>query len=101
MPKLSMIKESVIMSVQNIVSNKMRSFLTTLGIIIGVAAVIAMVTTVSAVSDYMMDEFSSLGAGTLTVNAPGTALKAGLTENDLEEIKKLDTGAGKRLPQSD
>lgn len=58
-----MIKESIIMSVQNIVSNKMRSFLTTLGIIIGVAAVIAMVTTVSAVSDYMMDEFSSLGAG--------------------------------------
>ena len=94
MPKLSMIKESVIMSVQNIVSNKMRSFLTTLGIIIGVAAVIAMVTTVSAVSDYMMDEFSSLGAGTLTVNAPGTALKAGLTENDLEEIKKLDNVKG-------
>ena len=26
MPKLSMIKESVIMSVQNIVSNQMRSF---------------------------------------------------------------------------
>lgn len=94
MPKLSMIKQSVIMSVQNIISNKMRSFLTTLGIIIGVAAVIAMVTTVSAVSDYMMSEFSSLGAGTITINAPGTALKVGLTENDLEEIEKIDNVKG-------
>ena len=39
------------------------AFLTMLGIIIGVAAVIALVTTVSGVSDYMMSEFSSMGAG--------------------------------------
>ena len=94
MPKLGMIKQSVIMSVQNIVSNKMRTFLTTLGIIIGVGAVIALITTVSAVTDYMMNEFSSLGAGTLTITAPGTPLKYGLTENDLAELEKMENVKG-------
>ena len=94
MPKLGMIKQSVIMSVQNIVSNKMRTFLTTLGIIIGVGAVIALITTVSAVTDYMMNEFSSLGAGTLTITAPGTTLKYGLSENDLAEIESMENVKG-------
>lgn len=94
MPKIGMMKQSVKMSVQNILSNKMRSFLTTLGIIIGVAAVIALVTTVSAVTDYMMNEFSNLGAGTVTINATGTPLKSGLTETNLEEIEAMENVKG-------
>lgn len=94
MPKIGMMKQSVKMSVQNIISNKMRSFLTTLGIIIGVAAVIALVTTVSAVTDYMMNEFSNLGAGTVTINATGTPLKSGLTESNLDEIEKMENVKG-------
>ena len=94
MLKLGMIKQSVLMSVQNILGNKMRTFLTTLGIIIGVGAVIALITTVSAVTDYMMNEFSSLGAGTLTITAPGTPLKYGLSENDLEEIENMENVKG-------
>lgn len=94
MPKIGLMKQSVKMSVQNILSNKMRSFLTTLGIIIGVAAVIALVTTVSAVTDYMMNEFSNLGAGTVTINASGTPLKSGLTETNLEDIKAMENVKG-------
>lgn len=94
MRKIGMIKQSMKMSIQNIVSNKMRSFLTTLGIIIGVAAVIALVTTVSAVTDYMMNEFSNLGAGTVTISASGTPLKSGLTESDLAEIESMDNVKG-------
>ena len=90
MPKFGLIKQSFKMSVRNIMSNKMRSFLTMLGIIIGVAAVIALVTTISGVSDYMMDEFSSMGAGSVTVSANGTALKQGLSEHDMEEIEAID-----------
>ena len=44
--KWDMLCESVSMSVSNIMGNKMRSFLTTLGIIIGVAAIIALMTVV-------------------------------------------------------
>ena len=38
-----MIKESIKMSWSNIIHNKMRSFLTILGIIIGVASIIALI----------------------------------------------------------
>ena len=82
------------MSMQNIKSNKMRTFLTTLGIIIGVTAVIAMITIVNGVIDSVMGQFSSLGAGTLSVSITGSALKNGLTEKDLQNIAELDNVAG-------
>lgn len=94
MLKLSTLKQSMKMSFQNILGNKMRSFLTMLGIIIGVTAVISLITIVSSVTGYMMDSFSSMGAGSLTVSANGTALKQGLSENDLAEIQALNNVAG-------
>lgn len=87
-------RQSVQLSWQNIKSNKMRTFLTTLGIIIGVAAVIAMITIVNGVIDTFMGEFSSLGAGTLNVSAMGTPLKRGLSDNDIKTIRELDNVAG-------
>lgn len=94
MPSMSIIKQSIKMSLQNIKSNKMRTFLTTLGIIIGVAAVIAMITIVNGVIDTVMGQFSSLGAGTLSVTINGSALKSGLTETDLQNLSELDNVAG-------
>ena len=72
----------------------MRSFLTTLGIIIGVTAVISLITIVNGVIDTVMSEFSSLGAGTLTVSVTGTPFKRGLTESDMEKILELDNVSG-------
>lgn len=65
MLNFGILSQSFRMSMQNIKSNKMRSFLTMLGIIIGVAAVIGLITIVQSVSNYVMNEFSSLGAGTV------------------------------------
>jgi len=90
MRSLGIIKESIKMSLQNIKSNKMRSFLTMLGIVIGVAAVIGLITIVQGVTDSVMSQFSSLGAGTINVVTPGTALKEGLTESDIETLRGLD-----------
>ena len=87
---LSMMVESVRMSVSNIRQNRMRSFLTILGIMIGVTAVIALVTTISGVSSSISDSFSSMGAGTMTLSATGTDLQGGLTAENMEEISKLD-----------
>lgn len=42
-----MLKECIKMSWSNILNNKMRSFLTILGIVIGVASIIALITIVS------------------------------------------------------
>lgn len=94
MHSMSIIKQSIKMSLQNIKSNKMRTFLTTLGIIIGVAAVISMITIVNGVIDTVMGQFSSLGAGTLSVSISGSALKSGLTETDLQNLSSLDNVAG-------
>jgi putative ABC transport system permease protein len=79
---------------QNIKSNKMRSFLTMLGIIIGVAAVIGLITIVQSVSNYVMNEFSSLGAGTVSVSAFGNAMKQGLNDNDIQTLNGIEGVAG-------
>lgn len=85
-----MLKESLRMSWQNIRANKMRSFLTILGIVIGVTAIIALITTVEGATQEMTRQFSELGAGKVSVSVSGTALKRGLTEADLERLSELD-----------
>lgn len=87
---LTMFIESVRMSVSNICHNRMRSFLTILGIMIGVTAVIALITTISAVSATISDSFTSMGAGTMTLSAPGSDLKAGLSADDLETLTAME-----------
>ncbi len=74
------------MSAANIVGNKMRSFLTTLGIIIGVAAIIALMTVVQGATDTMNEQFDAMGLGTLRLQVTGTALKRGLTDAELGEL---------------
>ena len=89
-----MFRESLKMSWQNIVHNKMRSFLTILGIVIGVAALIALITTVQSVITEVNSQFDDLGANTLMVQAQGTALKMGLTDKDFEDLQAVEGIAG-------
>ncbi len=89
-----MLRECVVMSLENIWGNKMRSFLTVLGILIGVTAVIALITTVSGVSSALTSSFSSMGAGTLTVSVSGSDLKNGLTSEDLNELLTISDVEG-------
>lgn len=91
---MGIIRQSIQLSWENIKSNKMRTFLTTLGIIIGVTAVISLITIVNGVIATVMNEFASLGAGTISVSISGTPLKRGLTESDLESLEALDNVAG-------
>lgn len=69
------ITESVSLAIKNIVSSKVRTLLTMLGIIIGVAAVIVIVGLGSGLENYIADSFSSMGTNTLTV----TVLPRGAT----------------------
>ena len=94
MHSMGIIRQSIQLSWENIKSNKMRTFLTTLGIIIGVTAVISLITIVNGVISSAMNEFASLGAGTISVSISGTPLKRGLTESDLESLEALDNVAG-------
>ena len=87
---ISVIRQSIKMALQNIKANKMRSFLTMLGIVIGVAAVIALMTIVQMVSESVMGQMSGLGAGTLTVATGASPMKEGLSEKDIKILDEID-----------
>ncbi len=89
-----MLKESLRMSWQNIKSNKMRTFLTMLGIIIGVTAIIALITTMEGATGEITSQFTALGAGKVNVSVTGTPLKRGLNSNDIQQIAAIDNIAG-------
>ena len=94
-----MYKESFLMAWASIIANKMRSILTMLGIIIGVAAVIALVSIGNGVKQDIQNSISSLGSNLLMVmpgapRTPGVRPSAGsmksLKVSDYEAISKLD-----------
>ncbi len=87
---ISVIRQSIKMALQNIKANKMRSFLTMLGIVIGVAAVIALMTIVQMVSENVMGQMSGLGAGTLTIATAPSPMKEGLSEKDIKILDEID-----------
>ncbi len=60
--------QSFNLAMKSIWSNKMRSALTMLGIIIGVAAVIILVGLVNGQMSYMTESFSDMGTDQVTVN---------------------------------
>ncbi len=63
-----MLGQSFRMAFSSIASNKMRSFLTMLGIIIGIMAVVVLVSIVSSATGQVTDELNSMGAEKLSVS---------------------------------
>ena len=58
--------QSFQMAISNILSRKVRSLLTMLGIIIGVVAVIVIIGLGNGLESYMVDSFQSMGTDLLT-----------------------------------
>lgn len=94
-----MYKESFLMAWASLIANKLRSLLTMLGIIIGVAAVIALVSIGNGVKQDIEDSISSLGSNLLVVmpgapRTPGVRPSQGsmksLKISDYEAIAKLE-----------
>jgi putative ABC transport system permease protein len=61
-------KEAVKIALQSLWANKLRSVLTLLGVVIGVASVIAVVTLVNGANTYVTTKFSKYGADVFTVS---------------------------------
>ena len=86
----------------SISGNKMRSFLTVLGIVIGIMAVVIMVAVGETVQQSITDQFSSLGTNTIMIRA-GAAQSGGvrsgnrmtLTMDDVKYILQLPEKACK------
>ena len=95
-----MYKEGFLMAWSSLIANKMRSLLTMLGIIIGVAAVIALVSIGYGVRQQITESISSLGSNLLMVypgapRTPGVRPVAGANKtiklSDYEAISKMDS----------
>ena len=86
-----MIVETFRQAIQNVWSNKLRTFLTMLGIIIGVMAVIVIVGLGNGMTQSMRDSFSAMGTNTLSINIWGYGSRT-VTVEDVYAIgtKNLD-----------
>ncbi|MPM07793.1 Macrolide export ATP-binding/permease protein MacB [bioreactor metagenome] len=80
------LSESFSLAIQNIRSSKMRSFLTMLGIIIGIAAVMVIVGLGNGMENYMTSQFQTMGTNTLTVQITGKGSSASLSVDDMYGI---------------
>lgn len=65
------LKQAFKMAIKSIAASKMRTFLTMLGIIIGVCAVIVLVSVVQGSTGSITDSIESLGANSITVSFTG------------------------------
>ena len=82
------LRQTIRMAVSSIFSNKLRSFLTMLGIIIGVASVVLLISIVQAGTNSVMDQIGGLGGDQVIVTITDTRRK--VTLNDLRELEESD-----------
>ncbi len=87
-----MIWETVRLAFQAILRNALRSFLTVLGVVIGVAAVIAMVTIGQGSSEQVTASVESLGSNVLILR-PGRAMMGPGTREDAPAFRLADAEA--------
>ena len=87
-----LITETIWVALGAIRANKLRSFLTTLGIIIGVSAVIAMVSLGEGAQQVVEDQISQMGTNVLTIRADQRRSGGGSTQ-DTEDLSVTDAEA--------
>lgn len=84
-----MIRENIRMAWLTVISHKMRSFLTILGIVIGTASIIGLMTIISGVTDSINEEVATFGADRMTVQIED-ASKSGVSVAELDRLEAID-----------
>src|SRR5438445_8951412 len=89
-------KESLKMAFQNIKDRKLRSFLTIIGIVIGISAVISLISVGQGTTQFITGQLSGLGANKLLIGAEQRGSFTGppsspqqLTSKDLDQIRAV------------
>ena len=102
-----MLLEAVKLALRSVARNKLRSVLTLLGIVIGVAAVIAMVTIGSGTSAKVQENLAKLGSNMLvirpernTFGPPGGGDSRAFIERDFDLLKQGLTGVRAMAPSA-
>ena len=92
--------ETFQLSLRNIWGSKMRSFLTMLGIIIGVCAVIVIVGLGNGMQGYIEDSFDELGTDSLTVMIMGRGSSRSVSEDEMYQMVEDNSDVLKQLSPS-
>ena len=94
--------EYIKMAVQNIRANKGRSLLTMLGIIIGIASVIAIVSIGEGTKNQMNSEIDGIGGGQIAVSVSNDAITESefITAVDVQAVREIDTVEGVNVSES-
>ena len=85
---LRVLFQTVFLALGQIWANKIRSMLTTLGIIIGVAAVVAVVAATDGMKSYVLDQFQTFGAKKVFIDGNVPRSKWGLVPWQYYDLKK-------------
>jgi len=86
-----MLKDFFNLAVENITHRKVRSWLTILGIVIGIAAVVALVSLGQGLQYTVDQQFVKIGSDKITIQAKGSTGFGGSTDNNKLVKKDLDT----------
>ena len=99
---MSNLYEYIKMAVHNIMANKGRSFLTMLGIIIGIASVIAIVSVGEGTKNQMNSEIDDIGGGQIAISVSDEAQtdEEWITADDVEAIRAIDGIEGVNVSDS-
>lgn len=91
-----MLQDFFVLGLNNLKRRKLRSWLTMIGIFIGIAAVVALISLGQGLQNYITGEFEKLGADKIIIQpkgfgSPGSATSESLilTSKDLEVIEKV------------
>lgn len=87
-----MLLQSIKMAVSSILSNKMRTFLTMLGMIIGVVSLVVLVSIVNGATDQVTDSIQAMGTNLLTVQIQDDKENP-FTVDEVMELADLDSVA--------
>lgn len=87
-----MLLQSIKMAVSSILSNKMRTFLTMLGMIIGVVSLVVLVSIVNGATDQVADSIQAMGTNLLTVQIQDDKENP-FTVDEVMELTDLDSVA--------
>jgi len=104
--QLALFRETASMAFDTLRTNKMRSALTVLGVVIGVTSIVAMTSLIRGFDTSLRDMFNSMGPNTIFVQRFGAlSFSSGasfmqlmrrplITVDDMEAIQRLSTTAG-------
>tara|TARA_B100001971_G_C18256490_1_gene582622 strand:- start:268 stop:1491 length:1224 start_codon:yes stop_codon:yes gene_type:complete len=91
-----MLKDYFIISIKNLRNRKLRSWLTMIGIIIGIIAVVSLISLGQGLKVVISSQFGDIGTDKLALQAsggfgpPGTDVVKPLTKDHLEKVKKVN-----------